>query len=86
MGADVCVTGSNEHTLMMTFPGDAMFSVAVHGLDVSHTTLQKFGYSIYWYGPVKKHARVSASEIRVDSIKSRQNMNVFSLDPLATVF
>ena len=21
-GADICVTGSSEHTLMMTFPGD----------------------------------------------------------------
>ena len=31
LGADVCVTGSSEYTLMMTFQVIAIFFVAIHG-------------------------------------------------------
>ena len=58
MGADVCITGSSEHILMMTSSGDHnSFCCYSWVRSFSHTALQKF--------LVKKHARISASEIRV---------------------
>ena len=66
MGANVCVTGSSEHTLIMTFPGNCNVVCFYSWVrSFPHTALQKFFYSTCCYGPVKKHAIISASEIRV---------------------
>ena len=66
MGADVCVTGSSEHTLMMTFPGDCNVLCCYSWVgSFSHTALHKFFYSTYCCGPAKKHSRISASKIKV---------------------
>ena len=66
MGANVCVTRSSEHTLLMIFPGNCNVVCCYSWVrNFFHTALRKFFYSTYCYGPLKKHARISASEIRV---------------------
>ena len=61
MGADVFVTGSSEHNLVMIFPGDCNALCRYF----SHAALKKFFYSTYCYGPLqsKKMYEGSAFEI-----------------------
>ena len=63
-----------------------MLSVAIHGQGVFLTLHYKNSFIQHIVMvPVDEYARISASEIGVnDSIKSKQNMDLFSLDPLAT--